>query len=197
MSSSPENTRTRILNAAWSLLESGEGKTRMSDFAKKAGISRQALYLHFPSRADLLIAVTGHVDAVKGVDDRLRASRSATTGRDRLDAFVAAWGNYIPEIHGVGRALMALQDTDPEAAAAWDGRMQAVREGCAAAVAALQQDGDLTPELTPDQATDLLWMLLSVRGWEHLIRTCGWPQTRYIEVMTETARRALLPGAGP
>ena len=196
MSSAPENTRTRILNAAWTLLESGEAKTRMSDFAKGAGISRQALYLHFPSRAELLIAVTRHVDAVKGIDDRLAASRAATTGRDRLDAFVAAWGNYIPEIHGVGRALMAMQDSDPEAAAAWDGRMQAVRAGCAAAVAALQADGDLTPDLTPEQATDLLWTLLSVRGWEQLVRTCGWPQARYVAVMTRTARRSLVAGAG-
>ncbi len=195
MSSTPENTRTRILNAAWTLLESGEAKTRMSDFAKRAGISRQALYLHFPSRAELLIALTRHVDAVKGIDDRLAASRAATTGRDRLDAFVAAWGNYIPDIYGVGRALMAMQDSDPEAAAAWDNRMQAVREGCAAAVAALQADGALTPDLTPEQATDLLWTLLSVRGWEQLVRACGWPQDRYVTVMTETARRALMAGA--
>ena len=69
MSSEGPDTRTRILNAAWSLLESGRGAgVRMSDIAKEAGISRQALYLHFPNRADLLVATTQHVDAVKDID---------------------------------------------------------------------------------------------------------------------------------
>ena len=44
-----------------------------------------------------------------------------------LDAFIEAWGNYIPEIYGVGRALMAMQETDAEARHAWESRMQLVR----------------------------------------------------------------------
>lgn len=193
MSSTSQTTRTRILKSTWDLLESGTAKTRMSDIAKAVGISRQAVYLHFPNRAELLIATTRYVDEIKGIDGRLAASRSATSGAERLKAFVAAWGNYIPEIYGVGRALMAMQDSDPEAAAAWQGRMLAVREGCAAAVAALHSDNDLTDTLSQDEATDLLWSLLSVPGWERLVKTCGWSQERYIAVTTQTARRALMP----
>lgn len=193
MSSDKPDTRSRILEAAWKLLEDGGGSgVRMSDIAKAAGISRQALYLHFPSRADLLVATTRHLDTVKDVDGRLAVSRAAASGVARLDAFVAMWAAYIPEIYGVGKALMAMQETDDEARLAWSDRMNAVREGCAAAVDALAADGALAQNLTADKATDLLWTLLSVRNWEQLTRECGWSQEDYSAGIALAARRCLL-----
>ncbi len=166
----------------------------MSDIAKDAGVSRQALYLHFPTRADLLVATTHHIDAVKDVDARLARSRAATTGTERLDAFIDAWGNYIPEIYGVAKALMGMGDTDEAAKLAWDNRMEALRQGCRAAVDALERDGRLSPEHSPAQATDLLWALLSVRIWEHLTIDCRWPRPLYIETMKALAQKALGTG---
>jgi len=164
---------------------------RPGHLVERAGISRQALHLHFPTRAELLIATTRHIDAVRQVDDRLSASRAAT-GTDRLDAFITAWGGYIPEIHGVAVALMRMAATDTAARLAWDDRMQALRAGCRAAVEALARDGRLDPALTPDTATDLLWTLLSVPTWERLTRECGWSQAAYIGEMCRIARRLLL-----
>lgn len=193
MSSENSDTRTRILNAAWKLLEAGQGRgVRMGDIAKTAGISRQAVYLHFPTRAELLVATTRHLDEVKDVDARLQASRTATIGTDRLAAFVEAWGNYIPEVYGVAKALIAMQDTDAAARHAWADRMQAVREGCAATVKALKGDGVLVPGHSVKEATDILWSLLSVQTWEHLTRDCGWSQRRYVETMKELAGRMLV-----
>ena len=191
------DTKERILVTAWRLLEvedtpDASNAVRMSDIAKAAGISRQALYLHFPGRAELLIAVTRYIDEVKDVDARLEPSRTAATGVDRLDAFIEAWGNYIPEIYGVGRALLAMALNDTAAAAAWDDRMEAVRQGCEAAVRDLNRDGTLSEGQTPEQATDLLWTLLSVRNWEQLTQTCGWPQQRYIETVKEMAAKMLV-----
>lgn len=193
MSSENSETRDRILNAAWQLLEANHEKgARMSDIAKQAGISRQAVYLHFTTRAELLIATTHYIDEVKEVDARLAPSRNAASGVERLDAFIEAWGNYIPEIYGVVRALLAMKDTDEAAAAAWKDRMQAVREGCEAAVSALANDGVLSAEHSIDEATDILWTLLSVRNWEQLTVECGWSQQQYIEKMRTTARSILL-----
>ena len=61
MSRDSSETKSRILNATWKLLESGDNAVRMSDIAKAVGISRQALYLHYPNRADLLVATTKHI----------------------------------------------------------------------------------------------------------------------------------------
>lgn len=192
MSRDSSDTRARILDCTWNLLESGDKKVRMSDIAKAVGISRQALYLHFPTRAELLIATTRHIDSVKEVDARLAESRAATSGRERLEAFIRAWGSYIPEIHGMSVALRAMRDSDSEAAAAWDDRMQAVRHGCAAAVRALAKEGALEPVFDQETATDLLWTLLSVENWERLVRDCGWSQSDYENHIKRLASTALL-----
>lgn len=193
MSRESSETRKRILDSAWKLLVGdGANAVRMSDIAKRTGISRQAVYLHFPSRAELLIAITRYIDEIKDVDKRLEASRRATSGEKRLDAFIEAWGNYIPEIYGVAQALIHLQTTDEAARAAWADRMRAVRHGCEAAVAALRKDGELRETLSAKEATDLLWTQLSVENWEQLRQRCGWTQARYIKVMQQTARMTLV-----
>ena len=164
----------------------------MSDIAREAGVSRQALYLHFPARSDLLVATTRHIDEVKNVDERLARSRSAKTGTKRLNAFIEAWGNYIPEIYAVGKALMIMSETDDAARLAWDDRMQAVRHGCRAAIDALERDGQLSSEHSVTHATDILWTLLSVRSWENLTIDCGWSQQLYIKKAKILARHMLV-----
>jgi len=193
MSSKNNPTRTRILKSTWTLLEDGGGSAvRMSDIAKAAKISRQALYLHFPNRAELLVATTRYLDEVHDIESKLAESREATTGMVRLTAWVEFWGNYIPTIYGIAKALMAMKDTDKEAMAAWSDRMQSVRHGCAAVVAAINADGKLNKNLTEEEATDVLWTLQSVRTWEHLRIECGWSQERYISLMQDIAVRTLM-----
>ncbi|MHA1524781.1 MAG: TetR/AcrR family transcriptional regulator [Alphaproteobacteria bacterium] len=178
------------MQATLALLEADRGSgVRMTDIAKRAGITRQALYLHFTNRAELLIAATHFLDEVKGSEERLAPSRNARSGVERLDAFIEAWGGYIPEIYGVAKALLAMKDTDEAAAKAWDDRMQAMRQGCRAAIDALDADAMLVREYSPDQATDILWTMLSVRNWEQLTFACDWSQKRYIKTLKLLARR--------
>ncbi len=198
MSSESSQTRIRILKATWDLLEENTGKeVRMSDIAKRASISRQAVYLHFPTRADLLVATTRYMDEVLGTDAKLAASRSAKTGLERLDAYIEAWGNYIPQIYSVAKAILALKDTDEAANAAWADRMAAHKHGCAAAVDALHRDQMLAGGMTPEMATDMLWTLLSVRTWEQITQDCGWSQSQYITITKDVARRVLAGNAAP
>ena len=193
MSSDEIETRTRILEAAVRLLEQHRGRSvRMSDIAAAAGISRQAVYLHFASRAELLVATTHHVDERLGLEQRLARSRAAGSGTERLDAYIDFWGYYLPEIHGVARALIVAQDTDEAAATAWNERMQAMREGCRAAMEALDSDSRLAREWNVKTATDLLWTMLSVENWEQLTRACGWSTNEYIRWMQTAARRSFV-----
>lgn len=177
------------------LLEAQRGRSvRMGDIAKAAGISRQAVYLHFASRAELLAATTLYLDEKLGLEKRLARSRAARSGMERLDAYIEFWGNYIPEIYGVARALLVAQDTDEAAAAAWDERMGAMRDGCSAAIEALHSDGQLAEEWNIKTATDFLWTLLSVRNWEHLTQVCGWSSRTYIKRMQAAAQRTFIGG---
>ena len=189
---SSEQTKTRILDTTWKLLEKRIEKNRMSDIAKAVGISRQALYLHYPTCAELLIATTKHIDTVKKVNQRLELSRTAGSGIERLHFFIKAWGGYIPEIHGISVALRNMRKNDKAAAEAWDDRMQAVRHGCQAAVVAIAKDGKLKFDLSEQIATDILWTLLTIENWEKLVINCGWIQSAYEEKMIELAEIAIL-----
>ncbi len=193
MSSKNIETRTRILQAALDLLATGQGSgVRMSDIARQAGISRQAVYLHFPTRAELLIAATHYLDELNGSEQRLAASRSAQSGIERLDEYIEAWGNYIPEIYGIAKALLAMRDSDDAAAAAWDERMQAMKHGCQAAIKALHTDNRLSADFSVRQATEILWTLLSVRNWEQMTIQCGWSNSKYVKTQKLLARKILV-----
>jgi AcrR family transcriptional regulator len=188
-------TRDRILDAALHLLTEGQG-VRMGDVAKAAGISRQALYLHFGTRTELLVATTLHLDQIKGRDARLRPVRAAKVGAERLRLWVQAWCGYIPEIHGLARALMDQAVGDAEAATAWAERMEDMRQGCRAAVAMMARDGALRPGLSVDQGADLLWMLLSIGNWEALVLRRGWSQADYARQMERQAMEMLTGQVG-
>ncbi|MDQ3663356.1 MAG: TetR/AcrR family transcriptional regulator, partial [Actinomycetota bacterium] len=54
-------TRARILEAARAMFEEfGYHDAGLGAVAKRAGVSRQAIYLHFPSKAELLTALHQH-----------------------------------------------------------------------------------------------------------------------------------------
>ena len=193
MSSANTPTRTRILRETVRVLEESGGRgVRMGDIAKAAGISRQAVYLHFPSRTELLVASTRYLDEILDVDDRLAPSRTATTGVERLVLYIECWGNYIPDMYGVAKALLLAKETDEAAAVAWNDRMLAMRDGCRAAIESLARDQTLAPEWKPRDATDALWTMLSVQNWENLTQECGWSTRQYVKRMRTLAKRAFV-----
>ena len=193
MSSEINETRIRILEATVRTLEETGGHgVRMGDIARAAGISRQAVYLHFANRADLLIAAFLYLGDQLDVEDRLAPSRAASSGVERLGLYIEFWGNFLPEIYGVAKALMLAQDSDEAAAAAWRDRMVAMRDGCRAAIDALHADGVLASDWTRPKATDALMAMLQVPNWEYLTLECGWSTNEYIRRMTILANRTFV-----
>src|SRR5262249_37601845 len=94
----PTDTRARILAATWRLMEQRHGQgVRMEDVARAACVSRQAVYLHFASRAELLVATVRYVDETLRLSERLEEVCSAPRGADALEAYVAFWGHYVPD----------------------------------------------------------------------------------------------------
>lgn len=164
----------------------------MSDIAKKSGISRQAVYLHFPTRAELLIAVTYYLDGIHDSEGRLKAARQATTGLERLDAYIEAWIGYLPHIYGTVNALLSMSDVDEAAKKAVDQRMYHVRDACKTTILALEKDGHLQRELGIEQATDMLWTMMSVKAWEQYSFACGWSQEECISRLKYMTRKVLV-----
>jgi len=164
----------------------------MSDIAKSAGVSRQAVYLHFESRVELMNATTKYVDEVLGLDDRLKCVSEATSATKALELFIEVWGNYIPEIYGLSKALLAVRDTDEAASKAWDECMSCLRNASREIVEGLDHDGVLSSQWTKDAAGELLWTMLSIQNWEQLTNDCGWSQPQYVDGMTTMIQSSIL-----
>ncbi len=196
MSSREPKTRDRILEATWRLMVERVGRNvRMGDVARGAGVSRQAVYDHFGSRAELMVATVRYGDGVLALNQRLRRYRAASSGEERLEAYVEFWGNYIPEIYGIATALLAEREGDEAVAAAWDDRMRAVYDACRDIIERLRRDGTLVPGWPTDEAADLLWTMLSIRNWESLTRERSWSVDHYVGRMQDLTKRVFVRGS--
>lgn len=164
----------------------------MGTIASRTGISRQALYLHFSSRVELITATVKYVDEVKGLGGRLERFRSATTGLELLDACIEVWVNYIPEIHGIAKALLASLDTDEAAATAWNGCMNSLRDACQKTMETLYQEGILASDWSPKEAVEMFWTILSIHNWEQLTVKCGWSTDEYIDRLKVLSKRTFV-----
>ena len=192
-SAATPTTRDRILNAACRLLEGyPDDKTRMADIARAAEVSRQAVYLHFENRADLLTEALRYRDEQTGLQDRLAPYRAAETGEAKIEAFVAFWADHVPRVQGMARALLALRDSDPAAEAAWAERMASAREGCESCMRHLADEGRLAAPWDVTTATDLFWAMLSIQNWMLLTGPCGWSEQDYTERLTRQALRTFV-----
>ena len=190
-------TRVAILDAARRLVtEPGRRGASMAEIASAAGVSRQAVYLHFESRTQLLIALVQHVDEVHGFADMLHKCSRAPDGRGVLSAFIAAWTGYVARITDVARAMRAASATDNDAALAWRDRMRGFTGVCAGIVARLEAEGALANEWSLSDAADFLATMLSIGNWQELIEERGWSRQRYGRAMRRIVERSLLAPAG-
>ncbi len=193
MSSGDPETRKRILEKTWHLMEKRGGQNvKISDIARAAGISRQAIYLHFGSRAELLVATVRYVDEVKQINERLKGMSTVANALQVLENYVEFWGNYIPEIYGLAKALLTARETDQDAAAAWNDRMEVVHQGWRKVIDCLVREGRLAPEWDLDQAADAAWAITSISVWENLALERGWSTSEYVSRMKTILKRMLV-----
>lgn len=166
----PGRTSQKILDAAFSCAGEGPDFT-MADVAQAAGLSRQAVYLHFPDRASLLSALRTRFEAgqeAAGIED-------APSARAALAALVARLAEAYPKCWPVVRAL-------PGEAAdlALAGAARALAER-------FRAEGALAAHLSPSAAADLLATLLSLAVWRELVIGRGWDSARYKSHITYLA----------
>jgi AcrR family transcriptional regulator len=182
------STKERILTAARELVERGDGGTpNMSELARAVGISRQALYLHFPDRGSLLLALVAHVDEREDLQAEVSAVLGAPDAAGQIRASVRMQARRNPRIAPLNEA----RTTDQAAAAAWRNRTDNRMRGAVMAVTRLRDEGRLHPSWTPGEAATLLWELTSFRVWDDLVNEAGLTADRYVDIVTATALAAL------
>jgi AcrR family transcriptional regulator len=184
--------RARILEAGWDLIvERGLSAASMGQVAEAAGVSRQSVYLHFGSRAGLLVAMARHHDENSPLRAKARAARKEAPPK-LLDAYFGSWLDYLCEIFPVAQLLSAASVTDPEAAVAFNDRMASLRAAMAEVMTAISEAGMLRDDWTIEQATDFAWALTHVDSWRHLVVERGWAREEAKRRMLAALQRLLL-----
>lgn len=185
-------TRHRILDATWRLIEEGAPDVTMAQVAAAAGVSRQAVYLHFESRSGLLVGLVRHVDEQLGLAELAAPVQQATTGREALAAMVELHADYTARIIGVARLLDAARLGDPAVAAAWEDRMSGRRRAHRRIVERLERDGDLAPGWAVEDAALLFYTWTLPRVWDELVTERGWSTDDFREHVTRALTGAFV-----
>jgi AcrR family transcriptional regulator len=186
-------TRAAVLDAAWELLEElGADGTTMAAVADRAGVSRRALYLHFSSRAELLLALHEHVDERLDLAASLQPVHEAPDAVAMLDAFAEHLGRYHPRIRELDTALLRASGGDPDVAELIDRGSRAWHDWCTAITQRLADEGRLAPPWSVGSAADLLWGLMFPELLERLLVDRGWSEAAYAERLATLLRRTLV-----
>jgi AcrR family transcriptional regulator len=179
------STRERILDAARGLIEAQpESVPSMSEVARSTGISRQALYLHFPERSALLLALVEHVDEREGLEAGLAAIEAAPDGPSQVRAAVDMQARRNPSIAPLARALDQYRHGDDPAKAAWRDRTAGRMQGATTSVERLRREGRVHRSWTTAEAAALVWELTSFRVWDDLVNEAELNPARYTEIVT-------------
>jgi len=187
-----ERTRAEILDAAWALIAERGASVSLGEVAAAAGITRQSVYVHFGSRGGLLLALVRRADERAGIMEKFDAAFSNPEPRERFRACLAAWFDFVPYIYPVASDLIRLRATDEEAAAAWDDRMNDLRQAFRQLIRGLDKAGELAGQWSVTKAADFLWAGTSVESWGLLTRDCGWSAGHAAKTITAALERALL-----
>lgn len=191
-------TRRRILDAAWGLLEERGTGIRIADVAAKADVSRQAVYLHFGDRASLFVALGDHIDVSFGRDDLRKHVFGAPTGVESLRRWVQTMSWYTAKIDSVSRILELGADSDEALGAVWKDRMTGRRGHVRRIAERIAAEGQLADGWTVEAAADLIFTVTLPGPWRVLTSVVGWSQERYADEVTRLLQRSLLAtGAAP
>lgn len=187
-------TRKRILHTAWKLIEERGAGVRLIDIARTAGVSRQALYLHFGDRAGLLIALVEFMDETLGLEEMVAHVFTAPSGAEMLARTIELYATMAPRIDRVAQVLEAAQHEEEALAAAWRNRMDNRQRVHRMIVQRIFDEGQLADAWTVDAATDLSYAITMPGVWRELTEGLGWTSGDYRRHITGLMQRALLAG---
>lgn len=188
-------TRERLLDASWAVVaERGVDGLTLARVGERAGVSRQAVYLHFGNKATLLVAMAARVDHASGFRRKL-ARAQARPPVEGFRALLDAWFGYLPTILPVALALEASWLSGGDGAEAYRDRMEDWRAGIRLAVQRLDDSGRLNPGWSVDAATDWVWAMIHPTHYHHLTAERGWSAKAARQRLIATLQRDMVDAA--
>ncbi len=183
-------TRTQILEAARTMFEElGYNGAGLEAVAKMAGVSRQAIYLHFPSKAELLTALHLHIFATDVVPALERHSiTDAMTALDALDATIAVDVEVASKVWRIHEALATARRQHPEVEDTLRPREEERYAGLLDLGRRLKREGALPPKVRVGTFADMLWGLINVGTYRSLVIERDWSLDQYRRWVRNTIR---------
>jgi AcrR family transcriptional regulator len=186
-----EQTRGRIIAAMRELLaRDGYRSASLEEVARVADVTRATVYYQFGSKAGLLQAVVGDIqrragqstvaDAV-GVTDPIEALRHAFAVGCRF------WAAEHPLIRRLTGLAAVDEEISPVIANVEQNRLPLLT----GLVERLEAAGQLSPDIPPTRALDVLWMLSSFDAFDQLLTGRSLTVQEVAQILTDLAVRGL------
>jgi TetR/AcrR family fatty acid metabolism transcriptional regulator len=170
------------------LTEKGYYETSVDEIAARVGIAKGTVYLHFPSKEDLVIAIFER-DMQKLVELVETKAASALTTRGKLQAiFQAIYGAYYSSGMGQRMHLPYLVNNSSELR-----RLFVEKKGCmreqwnqlSVLISSLLEEGKAAGEFDKSMSTPVMlgafFSLLSPRNYERLLNENQMPSEEIVE----------------
>ena len=157
--------------------------------AKKAGVSRQAIYLHFPSKAELLTALHLHIFATDVVPALERhPTTDAMNALDALDATIAVDVEVASKVWRIHDSLAMARWQYPEVEETLRPREEERYGELLDLGRRLEREGALPPTISARTLADMLWGLINAGTYRSLVIERGWSLDQYRRWVRTTIR---------
>jgi AcrR family transcriptional regulator len=192
-------TRRAVLDAAGQLFaEQGYATTSVSAIAQRAGVAVDTVYAAAGRKPALLrelveMAISGTDRAVPAEErDYVRRVRAAGTAREKIAIYAAAVAQIGLRMAPVDRALAEAALTDPDCAELRSEIRTRRAANMRLFAADLRATGELRPDLTDDEAADVVWSMNSAEFQALLVGERGWTTERFAAWLADAWARLLL-----
>ncbi|MFC7547898.1 TetR/AcrR family transcriptional regulator [Plantactinospora sp. GCM10030261] len=179
-------TRQRMLTAARELfLEHGYAATTLQDVAERAGVAVQTIYFTFNNKRSLLkelvdVTIAGDDEPVATLDRPwFRAAMAQPSAVEQLRAHVHGSRSVLDRVAQISEMVTIAAATTPDLADIWRRDPDPRYVVQTAAARSLVGKPGVRPDLSVEEAADVLYGLLSTELYLLFVRERGWPPQRW------------------
>lgn len=194
-----QQTRRAILAAARRLfIERGYNATTMAAVAEAAGVALDTVYASIgpkPVLFRLLVesAISGKDEAVPALDrDYVRAMQAEPDARRKLALYAQAVRQIQERLAPLFNVLQEAASSDAELAAVWNDIGERRARNMRLLVADLVKTAELRPDLSEQEAADILWTMNSSEFYALMVHQRQWDPSRFEDWLASAWARLLL-----
>jgi AcrR family transcriptional regulator len=194
-----ERTRHAIVQAAHArFVAKGWSGTTMAEIARDARVALDTVYATVGTKPALLRLLIER--ALSGVDERVpaeerayvKAIRDAPDAPAKIALYAAAIRIILPRLAPLVHVLHAASGAEPALDELWREISARRARNMRAFAADLAATGALRPDLSVEEAADVVWAMNSPELYLLLVDGRGWTPERYERWLADSWRRLLL-----